>query len=485
MRRPPIRNFSFQRQAQAGAALLLMMTMLAVGAAFMLLRALNSANPQVQRDQETYQTLAQAKEALINWAVRPAGEALGQLPYPDILDTIDEASPDYNGEQDMHCPDTSSSVRPTLAVASRCFGRLPWKTLNLAPATLDQQDAFGEIPWYAVSANLLDTCLNSRLNPTLLNATYPVTATYNCAVATQLPHPWLVVRDHLGNILSNRVAFVLIMPGKKIGSQNRYLPLSLPRNYIDAVTVTGSCPTTCVVGTYDNGSFSPGNQFIAGLDIAKVKGDDSTYAQPYLFNDRLIYVTIDELMFALEKRALQEARAKLVAFYGSKQYFPYTATLGSLTGSCVDTNLQGFLPLQQGTCSAGDFLGSPLPSWFSTANWKNFIFYAVGSACVPGTNKCEGSGTGFLKLGNGTQNTRAVLIATGRPVANVAGQIPSMSETPPVYAASLTRAQTGCCSTLAIDYLDSTANADGNDVFDAQGLVRTHIYNDYILVLAP
>lgn len=484
MRSHLVRKLSTRRQAQAGAALLLMMTLLAVGAAFMLLRALNSANPQIQRDQETYQTLAQAKEALINWAVIPTGGALGQLPYPDILDTIDEPSPDYNGEQDVHCPDTSSSVRPALAVASRCFGRLPWKTLNLMPATLDQQDAFGEIPWYAVSANLLDTCLNSRLNPALLNATYPAVATYNCAVATQLPHPWLVVRDHLGNILSNRVAFVLIMPRQKIGTQNRYLPLSLPRNYIDAVTVTGTCTTTCVAGTYDNGSFSPGNQFIAGLDIAKVDGNNTAYAHPYLFNDRLIYVTIDELMFAMEKRALQEARAKLLAFYGSKQYFPYTAAIGSLTGNCVDTNLQGFLPFQQGGCNAGDFLDlNDFPPWFGTANWKNFIFYAVGSACVPGTNKCEGSGTGFLKLGNGTQNTQAILIATGRPVANVAGQTPAMT-TPP-FAASLTRAQTGCCSTLAIDYLDSTANADGNEVFDALGLTRSTIYNDYISVVAP
>ncbi len=484
-----------RRRQQSGVVIMVMMIVLVVSASYLLLRTMNSANPQIERDQGTYNALNEAKQALLDYATLPAGSTLGQLPWPDILDTIDETTgTDYDGTQDVHCPDTSSSVRPNLGVASRCFGRLPWRTLNMLPPTTAQQDPNGEVPWYAVSANLLDPCFANKLNPAVLNWTYPTVATYNCTTPGQLPHPWLTVRDARGNILSNRVAFVLLMPMGKVGTQNRYLPLSLPRNYLDSVTVLSGCSAPCVAGTYDNGAFSPGNDFIIGTDMAKISGNDPNYLQPYQFNDRVIYVTIDELMAQLQKRALAEARRRLLAFEsvahsGGQRYYPYAATLGS-SGACVSGNLKGFLPLSQGSCASTEYLGGSstptFPGWFGNASWGNFIYYHAGSSCVLGSNHCSGSGTGYLSVGTGAtqrNNIRALLIGSGRPIANVVNQIPAMNTSS--FAPSAGRAQTGCCSSNVVDYLDSVSNADGDDIYDAPGSVTSSTYNDQVVVVAP
>lgn len=468
---------------QRGAALLIMLTILAVSSAYLLLRAFNHANSNVQRNAEDYKVLSEAKEALINFALLPAGAGLGQLPYPDTLDTIDEGvNTNFDGLEDRHCPDTSSSIRPALNVASRCFGRLPWKTLNMALSAANQNDPGGIMPWYAVSANLLDACTVNLLNPLFLNRSYWFT-TYNCLNATLLPHPWLTVRDYRGNIISNRVAFVLILPGQRINTQVRPQSLSLPRNFLDAVTVSAGCTPLCVPGTYDNSAYSPGNDFIIGEDRANVAGTNSNYTQPYVFNDKVIYVTIDELMVAMEKRAMREARRKLIEFRTTFGYFPYAANFGNAAGDCVANNRRGLLPRAVGSCGSGEFL-STLPSWFTGANWQNFIYYSPACTRVKPPLACVG--TGLITVG--TQlNVEAVIIGTGRPIAPVtlAPQIPAMT-TPP-YAVSAGRNQTGftLTATLAIDYLDSLENSNGDDIYDALGSVPSSIYNDQIMVVAP
>ncbi len=481
--RPLLRAFD----RQIGAALLLVMAIVAVGASYMLLRAFNGSNANLERDSQAYLVLREAKQALINYAIRPEGSFLGELPYPDITDTqdlVEAATPNYDGLQDRHCPDTSSSVRPAIAVLSRCFGRLPWKTLGMALPHTTENDPDGEMPWYAVSANLLDPCVANLLNPLFLNRTYWV-VTHNCLTASLLPNPWLTVRDKYGNVLSNRVAFVLIMPGQRINTQVRPTTIApgtaLPRNFLDAVTVSPACKMPCVPGTYDNAGFSPGNDFIIGEDRTKVSGSDTNFSQPYVFNDKVIYVTIDELMEALEKRALQEAKRQLQLFYGTKTYYPYAANVGDSTGTCVNNNRRGFLPLAVGTCPAGDYLpAANFPTWFTNANWQNFIYYTPACAKVKPPLSCVGAG--MLTVG-GRGNIEALLIGTGRPIANANSQMPNMV-TPP-FAASLTRDQTGCCSAAIVDYLDSSINTDGNDVYDAQGIPATVLYNDQALVVAP
>lgn len=264
-------------------------------------------------------TLAEAKQALIGWAVtRGSTSSPGSSRPGDLLapDTLTDATPNYDGDQETTCLDGS---RPTglpgisTGVNMRCLGRLPWRALQTgikggeeqddnspSQIKMGERDANGLMPWYAVSANLTatDSCL-TLLNSALTTRSYP--GSHVCADATSLPYPWLTVRDTRGNVLSNRVAFVVMMPGPIVGSQQRRAAPNLggASEYLDSMTVASGCSAPCVAGTYSNADLD--NDFIAG---------DTTDT----FNDRLLYVTIDELMAAVENQVSSTIAGALRSF---------------------------------------------------------------------------------------------------------------------------------------------------------------------------
>jgi hypothetical protein len=114
------------------AALLLVVF---IGAAFAM--QLAGAAGSGQRDRITERVLAQAREALVAYAVdRPITAIVGPgyLPCPDIDD-------------DGWAESTCGSMAGDSGQEQR-LGRLPWKTLGIS----DLRDGYGERLWYAVSS---------------------------------------------------------------------------------------------------------------------------------------------------------------------------------------------------------------------------------------------------------------------------------------------------------------------------------------------
>ena len=120
---------------QRGAALMVILLIAGVLAAFFAVRALNGAN--AERDRVTAAALAQAKDALIGFAVTyrdsHADEVFGFLPCPDSVSS--------DGVAD------GCGVRDVSAMS-----RLPWSTLGTPPL----RDSAGECLWYAVSGRAKD-----------------------------------------------------------------------------------------------------------------------------------------------------------------------------------------------------------------------------------------------------------------------------------------------------------------------------------------
>lgn len=115
---------------QQGAALLLMVAILVVGAAAVLVGSLNAPAINIARQQQTSAALAQAKDALIAYAVTDTNRP-GEIPCPDVNgDGFSLPTDEYSGKNCV-----------------RLLGRLPWKTLRLP----DLRDGSGEPLWYAVS----------------------------------------------------------------------------------------------------------------------------------------------------------------------------------------------------------------------------------------------------------------------------------------------------------------------------------------------
>lgn len=428
-----------------GAVLIILVLIIALTILTYTLGAFNSKIFQSRQDVADSSTLADAKNALIGFTLNvSSGSRPGNMPLPDYFAST-ESPANYDGLSDSGCMDSSKSDGLPLISAGanmRCLGRLPWQTIGMSISSPTQNDPIGDMPWYAVSANLVDpTCLN-LLNPDLLTMTY---SSYICGSTTNLPHPWLTVRDSRGNILSNRVAFVLFLPGKPIDATSQPRPTSSLAgvgSYLDTFTVAAGCSVPCVPGTYSNADLDDDYIMAAGLT-----GTDANS----VVNDRILYVTIDDLMPILVKRAGMEARKLLNAYKSQNGQFPYAAPLGS-TATLNDfvssgTSTSGMVPIDATdsctctsaiscTCGFGPIANvaykrSSTPTWSSKS----------GSCTFPGatSNTCTCTGAGSCS-GSGARSFTCIASGSCTATSNAPG---SFTFTPPTYA-DIHSASTGC-----------------------------------------
>ena len=125
-----------QFRSQRGAALLILVAMLALGASALLIGAIQPNGGEARRQRETMATLAQAREALLGYAL-----VHGRLPRPAV-------AADNGSESTQSCGDA----------AAACTGFLPWVTLGL-PAT----DSWGKLLRYSVTPVFTEAPLHQNI----------------------------------------------------------------------------------------------------------------------------------------------------------------------------------------------------------------------------------------------------------------------------------------------------------------------------------
>lgn len=134
-----------KRRTSRGFAFVVLLAFMTVGALYLFVSQLDAAAIERKREAATTLALAQAKEALIAYAVayperHPVGSppraayVPGHLPCPDSNGAIGN-----EGNEDPNCGAKGVTV----------VGYLPWKTLGLPPP----RDGWGNCLWYAVSGN--------------------------------------------------------------------------------------------------------------------------------------------------------------------------------------------------------------------------------------------------------------------------------------------------------------------------------------------
>jgi len=426
---------------QCGMALIMLLFVMALASVGFIFSSLEPSTIRLERDKKTEEVLQQAKSALIGWSVSHP-EYPGILPFPDR-----GTDGNYDGSSDC----VNTAITP-LAYA-HLIGKLPYNnqttpcvgTVAGSGLAMGLKESEGEDLWYAVSRNLIRT-------------TAAVATVINPSIADTPTYPWLVVRDKSGQVISSRVAAVIIAPGLPIGTQNRAGGLAGAGAYLDTVVISGT--------TYSNADYAVANEdFILGEDMRNVPPSHPTYQQPYQFNDRLIYITIDELMLALEKRVAREVAAVMRNYYLASEvvpgnrYYPYAAELGEPTHLCDEGRLTGALPVVNAAsgCTHPN-PGFTLPNWFTESSWQDYFYYAVSNDCSYATPGCV---TGGITVG-AQANVHALLISTGAAIGAQARPSSNIS-----------------------DYLDSIENADGDGVFDAVGTPLSSTYNDRSLIVAP
>ncbi|MGB7992033.1 MAG: hypothetical protein WCF44_21730 [Candidatus Methylophosphatis roskildensis] len=250
-----------------------------LGLAALLLVALGTraVRNQNERDRITEESLARAKEALIAFAVStvPNAMRIGDLPCP---------YPDDDGPQPPSCGNAAGTTGQ-----STRLGRLPWRDLGQDKLT----DSSGETLWYAVSNSFKRSTSAGAINSETLGT--------------------ITVRDSSNSIQfdassTTGVVAVVIAPGPPLDSQRRgsVAERADPHNYLEAARGE------------DNADFvdNDRNGFIAGPVRDNVGN--------VLSNDRILVITRDELIAAVERRVGREALACLANYPGT---IPWPAPL--------------------------------------------------------------------------------------------------------------------------------------------------------------
>ncbi len=436
MSRPRFRAYPVKGpRTEAGAALLAFLLVLLVGGSCALLNDAKSLaqRAKLEESRKTTEALAEAKAALIGYAVGvnllPPNSCTtnlsrcprpGDLPCPDRNnDGRAEDSPP-SGTFPDHCNDVSGAD-PT----RRRLARLPWRTLGLP----DLRDGSGERLWYAVSNKFKvrdRMACSSTTSPNCLNsdARGAISVTVGGEDTDGDGDPDLQETVHDGAnpdewTPSGAIA-VIFSPGQPLTRQ-------------DGVTQdrTGDCQAMsdahCAKQYLDKGIAEDNGDFAEGNGNGFIQGDIvrcSTGNCSVVVNDRLLTITYQDLIPALEKRVVGEVLACVRAYakaHGGR--VPWAASKDDVTCSdpgdtpdgCYSDNyssLHGSAPVRFGripdypfaqTESDGSNLSNPSDpnnmgnSWLEGCtlrqaskasarwwrNWKELVFYGLANAYEP------------------------------------------------------------------------------------------------------
>jgi len=257
--------FNHDHDSQRGAAMMVMLVILVIGAAAILVNSLNSSTIKIARDDATADVLAQAKDALIGRAVSDT-TVPGSLPCPDTH----ALGSGLEGTADFATPCTSY------------IGRLPWKTLGLP----DLRDSSGERLWYALSINFRD------ITTSVVNSDTPGTISVFAPDGTLLND---------GSGTTGAVA-VIIAPGSVLTRQGGVVQdrsaagYNTASNYLDVAAVGGN--------TEDNAVFSGSSTATTGFIQGTVKDNNGNV----IVNDQILVITQDQLMSGVETRIAREVK---------------------------------------------------------------------------------------------------------------------------------------------------------------------------------
>lgn len=395
---------------QRGVALLVMLIILVIGFVTLLVKSLTSADIRNERQAKTSTALAQAKSALIGYAITygdtHTGEVHGYLPCPDLNGGNPEGSAEAN------CGSKNVSQ----------LGRLPWKTLDLSPL----RDGDGECLWYAISGTYKNN---------------PKTDMMNWDTNGQL-HAYAA--DGITRLDSddNQVVAVIFAPGAPREGQDRS---------------GGSAPVcggnyTASAYLDDDTTHSINNTDIAaGEFVLPHEHRDMDGNVIYSANDQFVYITRQDIWNAMLKRndfmtalsTMTQKATECLADYGrrnnagaSDKRLPWSGRFWPnasdyLTDSNYDDEdgrLAGRLPYRVNSSdsdSSNQIVspyyqltsdGSNCPSvadwatyhpWWT--NWKDHLFYALADDFKPsgGSSSC---GT-CLKINSGGDYAAVVMFA--------------------------------------------------------------------------
>jgi hypothetical protein len=346
--------------------LVLLALLMTVAAALLMERLNERALVWAEYDEATGRALQLAKSALIAWSVSHP-DTPGRLPFPDR-----SADSDFDGLSD--CVNIGTPV-----AATHLLGRYPWRgddaprsgclySISTWPLTARIVDGTNNEIWYAVSDRLVFNGNGGPVNVGLLDG--------------GAGGSWLTVVNAKGDVISDRVAAVLIAPGAPGECQDRNLAISdtdYVAQYLDRVS------TEDEEITYDNSDEDGVFVISPALALREDQSCSDTPA-PSSYNDRVAYITADELLAAVQKRVTSEVAAALQKYKNDHGHYPWMSPFAA-----PDRPKSGFNAVNGQTWGQLSVHGSALglPGWLVQNEWYRYLLVSYPAAMGPtGSGAC-------------------------------------------------------------------------------------------------
>lgn len=412
---------------------MILLILLVTGAVTLFVHMANSNKLRIEQDKKTDAALAQAKEALIGFAVKAALDNCssssnncprpGDLPCPDL---------DDDGKSELSCGNGSGTTGQ-----EKRIGRLPWITLGLP----DLRDGDGERLWYAVSNNFKNNTRTSCTDPS------------SAACLNSDSAGTISIRQTNGQLIldasdSKGAVAVIFAPGRILRRQNA---IADQDRSCTNCTATGQCTTSpasltpkCNPLNYlDAGNGEDNANFTDGTIDGFISGNIVDPAQPanLIVNDKFLSITTGELIPLLEKRVAGEVLSCLAGYAAENGgRHPWAATLdGSAAPVYTDTDnaLFGRIPdfpfdrtqTSSATTMSNDWplsgcaiVSLPIlhqPNWW--LNWKESVFYGLADAYKPASTGifpiCGACLDVYITPTTPLKNKQVVVIVAGKTLA--------------------------------------------------------------------
>lgn len=371
------------RKAQSGAALLIILAIMVLAFSTLMTRGTSSSNRSYESVSKDAAVLAQAKAALIAYAITSTPPIDGSNPNRRPGDL---PCPDRTGDG---IGDACGNAAGTTGQANR-LGRLPWRDLGLS----ELKDSSGEPLWYAVSNNFKNNTRIPALNSNTALGTITLRNTSG-AVTNNGSNP--------GGTPSGIIA-VVIAPGPAInrqgvGMQNR-AATNVASNFLETITINGV--------TEDNADFIDGsstNGFIQGPLL-------DPQGQP-IVNDRLLAITYDDLLPLIEQRVVKEVLTGILQYQNASMPIPRLRPANINDTSCIGTaSINNF------NCPSATL---PASTWCNGTTLPRTLIIPCNTS--PNHPSCSNTGYGTPI---GTRNLEIVCTATATVASLTCATPPGM-----------------------------------------------------------
>jgi hypothetical protein len=429
---------------QGGAALLVLLAVLAIGASWFMVSKLDAlaANATARNRQYNADVLNRAKQTLIGYAIAQANKSFednpGALPCPEhpwyisYEDKVGQAGPSVGVSSPGSGTANCSSV-----------GRYPWRTIGSEAFS----DAAGEPLWYVVGPAWRKTSTSTK-------------TTINSNTAGDV------------TVDGQQVVALIIAPGRVLTAQASTTAYGVACGARNQARVS---PVTYAVDALDYlECFNA-----ATLQFASTGPDAS-------FNDQVVKITVDDLMPGIEAAVADRIEREIVPalnavyaptgwnFAGTRSIFPYAASFASPgpgTGTSpflgVAGTYQGLLPFNQTQgCTSDATIPRCLPAliaWSGTPanavelNGFGYIQSQTCSWASADIRDCSGEYHEY-----DTDPTQAIRLQMSATFSNVAMGLRAIDETMmTIEARDDTCAPTCAWETQTVTHT-ATMNADGS-----------------------